>query len=208
MTPSTVPPVVYRLGRAPDPWAWPDWRYAGPDGTFGNRFDDPQGVYRVLYASTQRLATFIECLAQFRPDPAVLAEFDAIEASDDDAAPPAAGELPAEWLAVRCIGAAGLLGDYVDLGHHDTLASLRRALADRLVHYDIDDLDAATIRLTTPRALTQEISRHLFDRTEGGHPTMERHQLSLQVRRRPRELGDLRASHTDDFECDGHRRRR
>ena len=168
MISATVPPIVFRLGRVPDPWAWPDWRYAGLDGTFGSRFDDPQGVYRVLYASTQRLSTFIECLAQFRPDPAVLAEYDAIEASDDDAAPLAAGELPAEWLTVRCLGSASLIGDYVDLGHHATIAELRRALAARLVHYDIDDLDAVTIRLTTPRALTQEISRHIFDRTHEG----------------------------------------
>jgi hypothetical protein len=28
---------IYRLGRRPDPWAWPDWAYAGADGTFGNR---------------------------------------------------------------------------------------------------------------------------------------------------------------------------
>lgn len=75
MKQADLPPVVYRLGRRPDPWAWPDWRYAGPDGTFGNRFDDPQGIYRVLYASTQRLATFRECLAPFRPDPAVITEY-------------------------------------------------------------------------------------------------------------------------------------
>ena len=67
MKQADLPPVVYRLGRQPDPWAWPDWRYAGPDGTFGNRFGDPQCVYRVLYASTHRLATFLECLAPSVP---------------------------------------------------------------------------------------------------------------------------------------------
>ena len=25
----------------------PDWASAGPDGTFGNRFDDPDATYRV-----------------------------------------------------------------------------------------------------------------------------------------------------------------
>ena len=39
---------------------------AGPDGTFGNRFDDPEGIYRVLYASSQRLGCYLEALAQFR----------------------------------------------------------------------------------------------------------------------------------------------
>jgi hypothetical protein len=47
-----APERVYRLGRRPDPWVWPDWSHAGADGTFGNRFDDPESEYRVLYAST------------------------------------------------------------------------------------------------------------------------------------------------------------
>jgi hypothetical protein len=44
--------LLYRVGRAPDPWAWPPRAYAGEDGTFGNRFDDPAGEYRLLYASS------------------------------------------------------------------------------------------------------------------------------------------------------------
>jgi hypothetical protein len=47
---------VFRLGRRPDAWQPPDWFLAQSDGTFGNRFDDPDGYYRVLYASSQRLA--------------------------------------------------------------------------------------------------------------------------------------------------------
>lgn len=58
---------LYRLGRRPDPWAWPDWSYAGPDGTFGNRYDDPEASYRVLYASSERIGVFLETLARFRP---------------------------------------------------------------------------------------------------------------------------------------------
>jgi hypothetical protein len=37
---------LYRLGRYPDPWAWPDWSYAAADGTFGNRYDDPEASPR------------------------------------------------------------------------------------------------------------------------------------------------------------------
>ena len=50
---------VFRLGRRPDAWQPPDWFLAQSDGTFGNRFDDPDGYYRVLYASSQRLACYI-----------------------------------------------------------------------------------------------------------------------------------------------------
>jgi hypothetical protein len=75
--------VIYRLGRKPDPWAPPDWALAGPNGTFGNRFDDPDATYRVLYASSQRIGCFFETLARFRIDPTLLAELAQIEGSDD-----------------------------------------------------------------------------------------------------------------------------
>jgi hypothetical protein len=55
-----LPDHVYRVGRRPDPWAWPNWAHAGRDGTFGNRYDDPGGVYRVLYASSDRVGTFLD----------------------------------------------------------------------------------------------------------------------------------------------------
>ena len=44
--------AVYRIGRRPNPWQYPDWSRANRDRTFGNRFDDPNGEYRVLYASS------------------------------------------------------------------------------------------------------------------------------------------------------------
>jgi hypothetical protein len=44
---------LFRVGRGPDVWTLASWIYAGPDGTFGNRYDDPAGEYRVLYAAGQ-----------------------------------------------------------------------------------------------------------------------------------------------------------
>lgn len=82
---ATVEPdgPVYRLARAPDPWSYPDWSQANPDGTFGNRWDDPEGTYRVLYAGSSRFGTFLETLARFRPDLAVVAELGEIEGDGD-----------------------------------------------------------------------------------------------------------------------------
>ena len=81
----TVAPAgpVFRLARAPDPWAWPDWSQASFDGTFGNRWDDPEGAYRVLYASSTRFGALLETLARFRPDLAVIAGLSEIEGRDD-----------------------------------------------------------------------------------------------------------------------------
>ena len=140
---------LYRLGRHPDPWAWPDWSYAAGDGTFGNRYDDPAGSYRVLYASSQRLGAFLETLARFRPDLEVLAELDRIEG--DDEPPPA---VPRTWLDGRLIGEATVEGSFVDIGDRGSLAMLRTALAAHAIHHGLDD--AATIRLRAPRGFTQQ----------------------------------------------------
>ena len=157
---------LHRVGRAPDAWALAPWTYAGPDNTFGNRYDDPEGEYRVLYAAGQRRGAFLETLARFRADLQLIAELAEI---DDDpefpTAPPAT--VPAEWLESRCVGTAtagSLL--FVDISHSQSLAHLRHHLAARLVHYDLDDLDAGDIRKRTPRALTQEVSRYVFERPE------------------------------------------
>jgi hypothetical protein len=155
---------LYRVGRRPDPWAFPDWANVGSDGTFGNRWDDPQGVYRVLYASSSRLGALVEVLARFRPDPHVLEILKEIEDEEGAAAQPP-GELEAAWLRRRCLGVAQVEGEFVDVGHSTSLAQLREALASRVLHYGLDDLDAATIRLSAPRGFTQEISRYVYDRS-------------------------------------------
>jgi hypothetical protein len=156
---------LYRIGRRPDPWAFPDWANVGSDGTFGNRWDDPQGVYRVLYASSSRLGALVEVLARFRPDPHVLEVLKAIEGDEETEATQLPGELEAAWLGRRCLGLARVTGEFVDAGHSTTLARLREALAPRVVHHGLGDLDAATIRLSAPRRFTQEISRYVYDRS-------------------------------------------
>lgn len=139
-----LPDVVHRLGRHPDAWAWTDWTHAGPDGTF------------------------LETLARFRPDPAILAEEitpDVLDAKFETSLP---GALDIErWLAVRAMGTAGLEGRFCAIGHSESLAHLRTVLAGRLVHYGLEDLDASTIRSQAPRALTQELSRHVYEQDTG-----------------------------------------
>lgn len=160
-----TPGLVYRLGRRPDPWAYPDWAFAGEDGTFGNRFDDPESSYRVLYASSQRLGAFVEVLARFRPDPAVVAGLAEVEAEDShDGLPP--GSLPRSWLDHRLVGEGTLEGAYADIGHGRSLTYLRERLAARVAHFGLEDLDAGTIRLRAPRRFTQEVSRLVYECSE------------------------------------------
>lgn len=164
-------PILFRLGHGPDPWDWQSWAYAKPDGTFGNRWDDADGRFRVLYACTQRLGTFIECLARFRPDPAVLAGLAEIDDDHSDPLVPAPlmpGEVPKSWLSNRRIGMAAVDGNFAQIGHSQTLAWLNHRLATRLVHYHIPELDGSAIRLSVPRRFTQEISRVIYELTDAG----------------------------------------
>jgi hypothetical protein len=149
---------LYRVARRPDPWAWPDWSYAGPDGTFGNRYDDPEASYRVLYASSQRAGAFVETLARFRPDLEVLAELEEIEGDDE---PPAS--VPWAWLGTRMVGEATVQGRFADVGDARTLAMVRTALTATAIHFGLDEIDAATIRLRAPRAFTQAVSRFVYE---------------------------------------------
>lgn len=163
------PGVLHRVGRTPDPWAWPDWQYAGSDGTFGNRWDDPDGLYRVLYTSSTRLGCYLECLARFRPDPHVAAGLAAID--DDTALPPTApaGVIPASWARDRRVGTGTCTrGVFANVASARSLALLNRALATQLIAVGLDELDAAAIRQRAPRALTQRISRFAFEASASG----------------------------------------
>jgi hypothetical protein len=166
---------LFRVGRGPDVWTLASWIYAGPDGTFGNRYDDPAGEYRVLYAAGQRRGAFLETLARFRVDLQLVAEMDAIAGDERDDAFPTVqrGVVPSEWLAKRQIGTAMAASLWVvDIAHSESLAHLRERLAARLLHYGLDDLDAGDLRRRAPRALTQEISRYVFEHASapGGEP--------------------------------------
>ena len=159
---------VFRLARAPDPWAWPDWSQAGLDGTFGNRWDDSEGEYRVLYASSTRFGALLETLARFRPDLAVVAGLLEIEGEDDALA---AGTVPSEWFERRLMGVGELAGEYAEIGAASSLATIRSQLAEKALQHGLEDVDAGAIRAAAPRGFTQEVSRLVYgSRTEDGEP--------------------------------------
>ena len=164
--------VIYRLGRKPNPWAAPDWALAGPDGTFGNRFDDPDATYRVLYASSQRLGCFLETLARFRIDLKLAAELAEIQ-GDADHIPQ--GEVPAEWLAKRIMGVATASGEYADVGSSAWISRLRIALMADLQKLGIGDFDASVLQKTAPRSLTQSVSRIVFNDGLAGIRYLSKH---------------------------------
>ena len=53
--------TVYRVGYAPQPWAWVPWRFA----PFTGRWDDPlPSGYRVIYAATTPYSCYVEVLSR------------------------------------------------------------------------------------------------------------------------------------------------
>jgi hypothetical protein len=166
---------IYRVGRGPDPWVWPTWEYAGEGGTFGNRYDDPRGEYRVLYASSPRAGTLIETLARFRVNPELTAAHEEIHEDPDDAKasptiPP--GVVPPTMALDPEIG-SGPARWFVRRSPDLAIASPpRTAPAGRLSDHGLDD-PAAVICADERRA--------------------RYHPLPVAAWRRHRELGDLRA---------------
>lgn len=140
---------AYRLGRRPNAWQAPEWFLAHADGTFGNRFDDPEGSYRVLYTSSQRVACFVETLSRFRPDLPLFAELNAIDEEDGFFR-----NVPRSWLDVRTMGVAEIEGIYADIYAAGWVSHLRRALAAEALRLGLKDVDLSTLEMAEPRRLT------------------------------------------------------
>ena len=174
---------MYRIGRGPDePFALPDWDRAGPDGTFGNRFDDPGAMFgilpehrfRVLYCATQREAAFAEVLARFRQRPGLnplLARIEDDEETLEEALRGAVDPdfldhvvLESDWLQRRRVGFSRIVahGDVVDITHADSLAHLNEALAPLLTVLGIDELDLSSLTNQNHRVLTQYAARYIY----------------------------------------------
>lgn len=159
--------TVYRVARGPDAFALPSWEYAHTaDGTFGGRYDDPLGEYRVLYVCASRTGAFCETLAPLRPRVDLLDAIEAIAAAEEDAGALAVGAVPSRWLEGRVVGQAGAAGVFAEVGHSRTIASLRAVLGTATAAMGLEELDAATIRLRAPRRLTQLISRLIYEESQ------------------------------------------
>lgn len=179
------------MARKPNPWAPLGWAWASPqDGTFGNRFDDPSGIFRVLYASSQRLGCFIECLARFRVDPVLASELASIN-GDDDFYP--LGEVPIEWFSERAIGAATIHGEYADICSAEWIARLATKLLPFFKEFGLTEFTAATLQATHPRRLTQLISRAVYEEKFNGikYPSKYGHDLQNWAVFEPFHISDV-----------------
>jgi hypothetical protein len=180
---------LYRLGhRGQGSFEPPDWNYQDPDGTFGNRFDDPLGstlqrdqCFRVVYCATDRVAAFGETLARFRTSLPLLAGLASV--SDDDPVeeslagsidPKDSGRVVvgADWQTQRMVTHTVLEPSllFVDLTAAETIQYLRRPLAAVAHSLGLPDIDEAAV-IGPNRAFTQRVARYLYEQCDDeGHP--------------------------------------
>lgn len=120
--------VLYRVGRAPNPLAWPPRAFAG-----GGRYDDPRGEFVVLYAAEQRRGAFVETLAPFRPAVADLAVARTLPDGDAEDRMPAAGVVPEAYFRRLIASFRVAPGQrWLDVRTPETHQALRSALAEAL----------------------------------------------------------------------------
>ena len=157
-----APPIapLYRVGRRPDPLVLPPLHVVG-----GNRFDDPRGEFRVLYAGESRLACFVETLAPLRPS---LADISALSVAAGAKVRPVS-RISADWRRARRIARLRLVPGrrWLDLRAPETCETLRSEFAAALLRLGMIDFDVSGARGPS-RELTQGIARWAFDRDFAG----------------------------------------
>jgi hypothetical protein len=161
---STDAVLVHRVGYAPAPWDWTDWKYASTSGHFLGRWDDPDAMWRALYLGSTALACYLEVLAPLRPDPALAGELADIDVDDEDAArhpTVVPGTLAYNWCEGRRICSGRMTGRFVVPGHHESLPTLRQQFLQLARSCGCEDLDAGAIR-DAKRELTQRISAWIY----------------------------------------------
>ncbi|MBC5827941.1 MAG: RES domain-containing protein [Candidatus Eremiobacteraeota bacterium] len=129
-----------------------------------DRFDDPQSTYHVIYASSQPLGCFMECLARYRRPTGELAarfraDIDAIEGENDFIAP---GLVPTQWFSERRLGLADAKGCYADVYHSTWQPVLRQRLGGIASEYGFEDINLAELMQDACRPLTQAVSQLVF----------------------------------------------
>ncbi len=149
---------LHRIAQGSTPWQ----AYKGT--AYGERFDDPQRKYFVLYASSHRLCCFVECLAYFRVDPD---KPGFRELQDKFGSTFPEGTVPPRWVADRFIQTAKVDGTFADIACSGWIARLLKEFPENLRRgLTYPWIDQSTIYQDKFRAVTQWISRTVFESGE------------------------------------------
>ena len=163
------PGTVWRVGFAPDPWEWSDWKFAQDDGRFGGRWDDQLSQFRTTYTAESLFACLVELLAKLSPSPGLDEIIMAIDDPDHQASIYAeypAGTIDFSWFDKRRAGKASLHGRFCYATHSRSIAALRPHF--RLTDYGFGgvDFDAALLKDSEVRSSTRSIARWLYEQRD------------------------------------------
>lgn len=164
----SLPETVWRLGFHTDPLGFPPPKKYG----WNNRYDDPEKVYRSLYAAEDQYTCLLEVYADLRPDSKTLIELDDFPDGDDDQNDlrAAAGLLTAKHLGEKVLAPAKIVpssASLPDLRDPALRETLKVQLATLLAALDISHLTLGIV-LGEIRAVTQAVSRQLYDHGHDG----------------------------------------
>ncbi len=168
--------VLHRIGRSPDPLAWPPAAFRGE-----GRFDDPENEFGVLYAAPERRACFLETLDAFRPDRALLQR---LLAMGPDAFIPQSGLIP-DAYSDKLIGHLRLDAGqrWLDLRMNapESAVALSREpeIAARLPKLGYGNRFKPGDLVGSDRRLTRAIARWAFERGHAGLAYSCSHDLRL-----------------------------
>jgi hypothetical protein len=159
-----------------DPFDPPPWQYVG-----GNRFDDPDSGFRVIYCAAERAGAFGETLARFRRSLGLLALMTEVESDEPlpkglegliDPSDPRRGVVPTEWRLERQLGTTLLSPEleFADIAAPENVERLRTVLAPLAHRHGLSDFDLSTV-LSSSRDLTQPAARYVYEQTgDDGRP--------------------------------------
>jgi len=172
------PGTVWRVGFAPDPWDWSDWKYAHDDGRFGGRWDDQLGQFRTVYAAESLYACLIELLAKLRPSPGIDEVVMAIPDPDAQAElypEHPAGTVDVSWLSRRQAGSVTLAGRFCFVTHSKNVAALRLHFSPADFGIGDVEFDAALLKDSEARHLTRSVARWLYEQDDpvAGEPLID-----------------------------------
>ena len=124
-----TPAILYRIGRAPDPLAFPPLAFCGT-----GRYDDPLRQRSVLYAAVDRRAAFLETLDAYRADLTALADRDAALTPKSGApGQPVRTIIPARFFSRQIVRfSVGANQRWLDVRSPETHTILRDELRDEL----------------------------------------------------------------------------
>lgn len=174
------PDPIVRVGkRGFNLWIPKDWNHPRrrPDGTFGDRFDDPgklhnppvtdDDMFRMIYAAGGPEGAICETAAYLRPKPRKLRNRSLARRSNQADK----GVMDEDWCSTRKASFTSLNKDlvFVDVASHQTANALSedRYIAHWIAAAGYSDVDPLILRGPN-RRLTQEVARYIWERTEPG----------------------------------------